>query len=428
MILVPLGYAYDEPLDALAEATHRALEVTWVFTGDAPERFKRNCSGKSTLFPGFVSRADYHQLLQSSDVVLAPTNMERTMQRVGYESMIFEKALVTTSTRVLRQFFNGAAVFVEPTTNDIVRGVRAAVDSRNELVRRMVDLKTERIRDQRIALGQLIDWLETCGGDGAANRSPDSCNSRKSLTGLPLDALTLDQSVVRCHELIAMRSQHHTDLNASILLEAQRNARLRTCLKNSALVNADGQSIVWAAAALGVPVPERVSGIDLFIRLLKEAPGRGYRVYFLGATQEVVSRVADRFIACGVEVVGWRSGYWQPEEEHDVVEEIAHSQPDLLFVGMPSPFKEEFVSRHLDSLNVGLAFGVGGAFDVVAGRTARAPYWMQRIGLEWFYRFIQEPRRLFKRYFVGNIRFVVLVARSLILVNLRRVRSKLGIR
>ena len=239
-------------------------------------------------------------------------------------------------------------------------------------------------------------------------------SNRTSFLGLPLDSLTREQSLLACEQAIADRGRVHTDLNAANVLLALENRSMRAAIETSEIVNADGQSVVWCGRLLGAPVPERVSGIDLMSDLLSIAPERRYSVFLLGAAPEVNSRVGEILRARGVTVVGQRHGYWKEGDEASVVEEIANAAPDLLFLAMPSPKKETFVYYHLDALNVGLAFGVGGSFDVIAGVTKRAPSWMQRAGLEWMYRLAQEPRRLVKRYIVGNARFLGHVFRALI--------------
>lgn len=234
---------------------------------------------------------------------------------------------------------------------------------------------------------------------------------RESVMGLPLDLLTMDESVQRCLELIAKRNSQHVVLNAAKVVMAHDDARLHQIIDKCPLINADGQSIVWASRLLGISVPERVAGIDLMHELVDKSSEHKLKIYLLGAKQEVVDRVASSFKSRGAVVVGARNGFWDPEEESSVVAEIAVQKPDILFVAIPSPRKEKFLAEWILSLNVGLAFGVGGSFDVVAGATKRAPLAVQRLGLEWGYRLLQEPRRLSKRYFVGNSRFIWLLFR-----------------
>jgi N-acetylglucosaminyldiphosphoundecaprenol N-acetyl-beta-D-mannosaminyltransferase len=238
---------------------------------------------------------------------------------------------------------------------------------------------------------------------------------RLEVFGLPLDALTMDATVDRADELIQSGGEHqHVVLNAAKIVEAARNRELTRIIQECDLVNADGMAVVWAARILGHEVPERVAGVDFMDHLLVRAAERGYLVYFLGAREEVVKAVVEIESARhpGLRVAGWRNGYWSGDEEPDVVRAIADSEPAILLVAMSSPRKEEFLARHRALLSVPLVVGVGGSFDVVAGVTKRAPRWMQSTGFEWLYRLLQEPRRMLRRYLVGNSRFIALVARE----------------
>lgn len=244
--------------------------------------------------------------------------------------------------------------------------------------------------------------------------------SRIRLMGLPLDPLTMEETVASVERMVVGGGVHqHVVLNASKVVQAQSDDILRDAIESCDLINADGMSVVWAGRLLRRHVPERVAGIDLMERLLARAAERGWPVYLLGARQEVVERVAqiEQERHQGLAIAGSRNGYWSPHEEAAVVAEVAAARPKLLFVAMPSPKKEQFLARHRAVLEVPFVMGVGGSFDVVAGLTARAPAWMQRLGLEWLYRLKQEPRRMARRYAVGNTRFVMLL-----LVELRRQR------
>lgn len=201
----------------------------------------------------------------------------------------------------------------------------------------------------------------------------------------------------------------HVAINAAKVIATRRDPALREIVESCSIANADGQSIVWASRLFGQRLPERVTGIDFMLRMWRVAADKGYRVYLLGAKPGTVESAARVAAAQNVHVVGARSGYWTPEEEDEVVAEVAEARPDLLFVGLPTPRKEEFLHRHLKSLGVPLAVGVGGSFDVVAGEVTRAPRWMQRYGLEWLHRMRQEPSRMVRRYVVGNATFIWLV-------------------
>lgn len=246
------------------------------------------------------------------------------------------------------------------------------------------------------------------------DRRCNPCPKRYVFMNTYVNALTMGETLEEVESIIKKRlPTQHVVINAFKINLMESDPALKAVVNDCPLVNADGASIVWAAKVLGVPVPERVAGIDLFLHLVELAASKGYKVYLFGATEEVVSevktRLEDRFP--GVEIVGARNGYFDETDEEKIVEDIASSGADMVFVAFSSPKKEFWVNKYLDQLNVPFVMGVGGSFDVVAGKTSRAPQWMQDHGLEWLYRFIQEPRRLWRRYIVGNIRFVRLVWR-----------------
>jgi N-acetylglucosaminyldiphosphoundecaprenol N-acetyl-beta-D-mannosaminyltransferase len=239
--------------------------------------------------------------------------------------------------------------------------------------------------------------------------------TRTTVLGLPVDLLTMEQTLDEVERFIDDGGLHqHVVVNAAKIVEANRSPELAADIAACDLVNADGMSVVWAARILGHPAPERVAGIDLMLRLCERAAERGWPVYLLGARDEVVRKVATELTQRWptLRIAGSRHGYWSGEEEAGVVADIRGSGAKILFVAIPSPAKEHFLARHKAAMNVPFVMGVGGSFDVIAGRVSRAPEWMQRAGLEWLHRLIQEPRRMFKRYLVGNTRFLILVFRA----------------
>jgi len=240
----------------------------------------------------------------------------------------------------------------------------------------------------------------------AASGGADGGGARIDVLGCPVDALDMEQTVERCLDLVEQNARaQHIVLNAAKLAESHRNPRMRAIIESCRLVSADGQAIVWASRALGTPLPERVAGVDLMHELMAAAAERGLSVYVLGAREEVLEaalgNLKQRYP--GLRVAGSRNGYFGDGEVDEVVAGIRAAAPDMLFVAMSSPRKEYFLADNMNALGVPFAMGVGGAIDVAAGLTRRAPRWMQRAGLEWFFRFAQEPRRMWRRYLDQNL-------------------------
>ncbi|MDB5916191.1 MAG: UDP-N-acetyl-D-mannosamine transferase [Massilia sp.] len=239
---------------------------------------------------------------------------------------------------------------------------------------------------------------------------------RITLMGCQIDNLSMEDTLVKVEGFIQTGRPHqHVVVNVDKLVKASRDESLRRLINDCALVNADGMPVVWASRLLGTPLKERVAGIDLFEALMERAAEKGWRVFLLGAREEVVLAVRDAYQHKYPQMrfAGWRNGYWNGEqEEAEVVEQIRASRADLLFVAISSPKKEIFLGRHQAAMKIPFAMGVGGTFDVAIGRIRRAPRWMQQSGLEWLFRFMQEPRRLFRRYFIDDMAFIWLLIKE----------------
>jgi N-acetylglucosaminyldiphosphoundecaprenol N-acetyl-beta-D-mannosaminyltransferase len=179
-------------------------------------------------------------------------------------------------------------------------------------------------------------------------------------------------------------------------VRAHDDAEYQEIVRAADMVTADGRGVLWMARVLGLPVTERVSGVDLVERICARARDKGYSVYLLGAMPGVAEEAARALeTRCpGLKVAGTRHGYFTPEEEPEIVRQIAAAKPDIIFVARGAPRQEKWIRRHMAELQVPVAIGVGGSLDVFAGRVPRAPQWMQRTGLEWLYRVLREPKRL----------------------------------
>ena len=253
---------------------------------------------------------------------------------------------------------------------------------------------------------------------------------RAKLLGLSFDAVNMETAVARCLGFCRGPRISHmvVTANAFHLCMMRHDPALALACRAAHLIVADGMSVVWALRASGQSAPERVAGVDLMAHLLAGAGAQRLRVYFLGARREVVTALAEtsRVRYPGIEIAGFRDGYFGPEDHQAIVEEIRASGAHMLFVGMPTPFKETWCERHQQRLEVPVIMGVGGSFDVLAGFVWRAPRWLQAMGLEWFWRLLMEPRRLWKRYLTTNVEFIWLAGREIVVRRLGRPLARTG--
>lgn len=274
------------------------------------------------------------------------------------------------------------------------------------------------IRDHPELGGRDIPKKQVCVGPGSSEEVDLIADRRSEVLGCRVNVLDMSATLSRCLALIEQGdgAARQVSINAAKVVECSRDPRLTAFVNDCEVVSADGQAVVWASRLLGRPLPERVAGIDLMQRLIEEATTRGLSVYFLGAKQSVLEQAVAglRRAHPGLRVAGAHHGYFSRSDESAIVRGIHRTRADILFVAMSSPHKELWLDRHASDCGVGFAMGVGGAIDVIAGERVRAPRWMQRLGLEWFHRLRQEPVRMWKRYLVGNFRFVALLAKELV--------------
>lgn len=244
------------------------------------------------------------------------------------------------------------------------------------------------------------------------NRSQGPIPAVRNLFGIPILAMNMGQVLAAIDSAITERKHLQIGVvNAAKIVNMKRNEMLRDDVLSSDMIFADGIAVVWASRILRRPLPERVAGIDIMMGMLGNGNERGYRVYCLGASEGVLNKVVDRIRKeyPGIVVAGKHNGYFSEAEDADVAEDIAKARPDILLVAITSPKKEKFLAKWSQRIDVPVCHGVGGSFDVFAGKVQRAPEAWQRLGLEWLYRVKQEPRRLWKRYLVTNTLFCGMV-------------------
>ncbi len=234
------------------------------------------------------------------------------------------------------------------------------------------------------------------------------------ILGVPIDDLTMPEALDRIDEFVAQgratqRLHQIATVNADFVVKSLKDPELRFLLQDCDMATADGMPLVWGARLLGVPLEGRVTGADLVPALAERAAQRGYSLYLLGAAPGIAAKAAEVLTTKNpsLKIAGVLSPPNQSVLEMDraVVDQVNAAQPDILLVAFGNPKQEKWIGMHARDLNAAVAIGVGGTLDFIAGKTKRAPAWMQKSGLEWIYRLLQEPRRLWKRYVVDMFGF-----------------------
>lgn len=240
-------------------------------------------------------------------------------------------------------------------------------------------------------------------------------NPRVTIMGVTIDVLNVADTIALVEQYVLQKEPLHLiGVNADKLNEVAQNETLGKIVNSCGVINADGASVIMASKFLKKELPERVAGIDLMQSLVSLSQDKGYSVYLLGAKQEVVDKTAEvlQVRYPKLKIVGIHNGYFKEEDWPAVSQGIREANPDFVFVGITSPLKEYLVEFLQSDGHRCVFMGVGGSFDVISGNISRAPLWVQKLNMEWLYRMLQEPKRLFKRYFVGNWKFIVAIAKE----------------
>ena len=267
------------------------------------------------------------------------------------------------------------------------------------------------------------------------------------LMGIPIDNLTTGDAVEKIAQLSAQYRQdgkprHVATVNVDFMVNTLswrptgvRHPELLHILRQADLVTADGMPLVWLSKILGTPLRQRVAGADLVPLLARLSAERGLSLYFLGGRGDAAAQAAEVLMAKfpGIRIVGIDAPFVHTLgaeladfEAHDlpVLEKINAANPDILLIGFGNPKQEIWFDRHRSHIRAGVSIGIGGTFEFITGRVSRAPVWMQKSGLEWIYRMLQEPRRLMKRYFVGLFKFSFLALPSVVYILYARARMR----
>ncbi|HPB30141.1 MAG TPA: WecB/TagA/CpsF family glycosyltransferase [Candidatus Sumerlaeota bacterium] len=236
------------------------------------------------------------------------------------------------------------------------------------------------------------------------------------ILGLRVNALKTDDFISLVTETYAGHPAplFITYLNAHCVNLYFQDPEYARIVDGADVVYADGQAVVWASRYLGEPLPERVNAGDFLPEFCRACAREGRSVYLLGSYPGVAEKAARAMEqkAPGLKVAGFRDGFFSTDEADTVAREVRDTNPDIVLVGMGVPLQEKFAWEHCQDFGAGAVWCVGALFEYYAGRTARAPVWMRRTGLEWLFRLIMEPCRMWRRYLIGNVRFIRRVIRS----------------
>lgn len=243
--------------------------------------------------------------------------------------------------------------------------------------------------------------------------------SKVRVLNVSINAVTMAEAVNQVEKMIFVGHQTKrphlvATANAEMVMQAQQDFELANILKIADLVVPDGAGVVWAARQKGQTVPERVAGFDLAQKLFALSAIKGYRLFFLGSSPEVIHKAKDKAekLYEGIKVVGTHHGFFTKADEANIIQQIRQKQPDILFVALGVPKQEKWIYRHLMELQIPVSIGVGGTFDVMAGVMKRAPLWMQKLNLEWSYRLIKQPQRIGRMMALPKFVYQVLRAKK----------------
>ena len=240
--------------------------------------------------------------------------------------------------------------------------------------------------------------------------------NRMKFLNTEIDNLTMQESLEIIDELINRKNPSYVVTpNVDHIVKLEEDKEFQDVYENADLILTDGMPLIWISKMKKTPIKEKVSGSDLFPKVCELAAKKGYRLFLLGAAEGVADTAARNLEEKynGLDVVGTYSpsyGFEKNEDEiNHIINIVREANPDILAVGLGAPKQEKFIYKYKDELNVPIALAIGASIDFEAGNVNRAPKWMQNIGLEWFYRLCKEPKRMFKRYLVDDLKIIKLL-------------------
>ncbi len=243
-------------------------------------------------------------------------------------------------------------------------------------------------------------------------------DERIKFLNISVDNLTMEEALDKIQQLIVMKeNQYVVTPNVDHIVKLERIPQFRQAYREAALVLTDGKPLIWISRLMGRPIREKISGSDLFPRICQMAAVKGYRMFFLGAAPGVALKAAERLTKTypGLQICG----VWSPpvgfeknrHEVQEIIKRVKAAMPDILILALGAPKQELFIWKYRKALGVPVSIAVGASIDFAAGTVKRAPVWMQRCGLEWLFRLIQEPGRLARRYLIDDPQILGIIIR-----------------
>ena len=230
---------------------------------------------------------------------------------------------------------------------------------------------------------------------------------------IEIDNLSMDESIDYIDKLIKRKKNSYVVTpNVDHIVKLENDSEFLEVYNNADLVLTDGMPLVWISKFLKTPIKEKVSGSDLFPKVCKLADEKGYSIFLLGAAEGIAIKAAENLKNKykNLNIVGTFSpsyGFEKSKSEiEEIIKKVNEAKPDILAVGLGAPKQEKFIYKYKNKLNVPISLAIGASIDFEAGNIERAPKWMQKSGLEWFYRFLKEPKRMFKRYFIDDLKII----------------------
>ncbi|MBR4173562.1 MAG: WecB/TagA/CpsF family glycosyltransferase [Clostridia bacterium] len=233
-----------------------------------------------------------------------------------------------------------------------------------------------------------------------------------NVLGVQIDSVTIESATDRICEMLKGREKNAVFTpNSEIIYMAYKDTDFCDMLNSAQMLTADGIGVVYASKILGCPVPERAGGYDIACRVIERISESGERLYLFGGRKGIAETAAENLTKKYpfLNIVGTRDGYFSPEENDAIVADINNSGADLLFVCLGAPTQEKWIYNNREKLNCKVMMGIGGSLDVFAGAAERAPEKWQKLGLEWLYRLIKEPKRFWRMLALPKFAFTVLI-------------------